>query len=94
MIAEDLILPDNLNYRDPVSYMAARWFDEPFQADVLSKALGEKFHITSVDEDRYVHADFWFDKLEVSACSSTRNYALAISDGRQPKRLKHLTQMQ
>ena len=74
---EELILPDNMNYRDPVSYMAARWFDEPFQADILSRALAERFHITTVDEDRLMHADFWYEemyeKLQVDVCRNTED---------------------
>ena len=76
---EELILPDNMNYRDPVSYMAARWFDEPFQADILSRALAERFHITTVDEDRLMHADFWYEEIDgirtyVDAKLCTRNF--------------------
>lgn len=76
---EELKLPDNMNYRDPVSYMAARWFDEPFQADILSLALTERFHITTVFEDRVMHADFWYEESNgtrtyVDAKLCTRNF--------------------
>ena len=85
MIQENLSYPDNLNYRDPVSYMAARWFDEPFQADILSNALSKKLHITTVDEDRYIHADFYYmnqdgSRTLLDAKLCTRNFKLINSE--------------
>ena len=79
MIQENLTYPDNLNYRDPVSYMAARWFDEPFQADILSSVLSKDLHITTIDEDRYIHADFYYNNPDssrtlIDAKICTRNF--------------------
>lgn len=62
MISEKLdIRSTELNYRDPVSYYMARWFDEQFTVDVLNKTgfCGLGFTLASDDLDRH-HIDYYF----------------------------------
>ena len=81
MLNEELIIPeDNLNSRDPVALYMAKWFDEPFQADMLTRFTSITHCLTTQKQDRDHHADIYFTDQStntqkfIDAKSVTRNF--------------------
>ena len=60
MINENLSVPTELESRDPIALYMAKWFDEPFQADILSWLTHTTHYMTTQQQDRNVHADLYY----------------------------------
>ena len=59
MINIDLTFDDDrMNFRDPISYYFAKWFDEQFTVDILN-SLNIYAELTSDEEDKN-HIDYKF----------------------------------
>ena len=81
LINENLIIPeDNINSRDPVALYMAKWFDEPFQADMLTRLTSVAHSLTTQKQDRDYHADICYTdpstnmQTFIDAKSVTRNF--------------------
>ena len=81
MINDNLVIPeDNLNSRDPIALYMAKWFDEPFQADMLTRFTSVNHSLTTQTQDRDNHADICYKEqttnmqMFIDAKSVTRNF--------------------
>ena len=78
---EDLRIPNRLTSRDPLALYMAKWFDEPFQADVINMMTRYRCVQTSEEIDRHCHADFCINSKDsgedvyVDAKMITKNFS-------------------
>ena len=78
MINENLQIPTELESRDPIALYMAKWFDEPFQADMLSRHTHKEHYMTTQQQDQNVHADLSYiennQQFFIDAKVVTRNF--------------------
>ena len=78
MINETLQLPTEIESRDPISLYMAKWFDEPFQADMLSQKTHTTYYLTTEQQDINNHADIYYiennQQYFIDAKVVTRNF--------------------